>query len=109
MRRVSSREDIRSNIHAGGKARPVKITDRQLRVAELIRPKLIEDGMFLVGIDIIGDTILEVNVFTPGGLGSCQALYDVDFAPAVIADLERKRRIAQHYGSELDNLRLATL
>ena len=47
--------------------------------------------------------------FTPGGLGSCQALYDVDFAPAVIADLERKRRIAQHYGAELDNLRLATL
>ena len=65
--------------------------------------------MFLVGLDIVGDKLMEVNVFTPGGLGSCQALYDVDFAPAVIADLERKRRIAQHYGSELDNLRLATL
>ena len=37
----------------------------------MIRPKLVADGMFLVGIDIVGDKILEVNVFSPGNLDSC--------------------------------------
>ena len=109
FRRRNTTGDMRSNMKVGGKAEAVDVTPEMLHMVDLIRPKLVADGMFLVGLDIVGDKLMEVNVFTPGGLGSCQALYDVDFAPAVIADLERKRRIAQHYGSELDNLRLATL
>ena len=50
LRRVASRDDIRSNIHAGGTAEPVEIGKTELKVAELIRPKLIADGMFLVGL-----------------------------------------------------------
>jgi glutathione synthase len=38
-----------------------------LGIAEMVRPKLISDGMFLVGLDIVGDKLLEINVFTPGG------------------------------------------
>ena len=109
FRRRNTTGDMRSNMKVGGKAEAVDVTPEMLHMVDLIRPKLVADGMFLVGLDIVGDKLMEVNVFTPGGLGSCQALYDVDFAPAVIADLERKRRIALHYGSELDNLRLATL
>ena len=52
---------------------------------------------------------MEVNVFSPGGLGSCQALYDVDFAPAIIADLERKVDVRQHYAGRMDNANLATI
>ena len=58
LRRVASPDDIRSNIHAGGKAAAVEIGKTELRVAEIIRPKLVADGMFLVGIDIVGDKIL---------------------------------------------------
>ena len=39
-------------------------------VAEAVRPKLLADGMFLVGLDIVGDKLMEVNVFSPGGLGT---------------------------------------
>ena len=56
----------------------------ELRVAEIIRPKLIADGMFLVGIDIVGDKILEVNVFSPGNLKSCSTLAGVDFSEAIL-------------------------
>lgn len=70
LRRVASKDDIRSNIHAGGTAEAVEIGETELRVAEIIRPKLIADGMFLVGIDIVGDKILEVNVFSPGNLST---------------------------------------
>lgn len=109
MRRVSSKGDIRSNIHAGGKPRPVKIGERQLRVAELIRPKLIEDGMFLVGIDIIGDTILEVNVFSPGNLGSCSEMAGVNFAAAILASIERKLEIASEFPGHFGNRSLAVM
>jgi len=109
MRRVSAKEDIRSNIHAGGKARAAKITERQLRVAELIRPKLIEDGMFLVGIDIIGDTILEVNVFTPGNLHACSEMAGVNFAAVVLQSIERKLAIAAQFPGHFGNRSLAVM
>ena len=109
MRRVGAKGDIRSNIHAGGKARAVRITDRELRVAELIRPKLVRDGMFLVGIDIIGDTVLEANVFSPGNLGSCSELAGVDFAAAILASIEHKVAIRRHYPGQFDNRALAVM
>lgn len=109
MRRVGAKDDMRSNIHAGGKALPAKITERQLRVAELIRPKLIKDGMFLVGIDIIGDTILEVNVFSPGNLHACSEMAGVNFAAAVVQSIERKVEIAAEFPGHFGNRSLAVM
>ena len=109
LRRVASKDDIRSNIHAGGTAKAVEIGKTELAVAEMIRPKLIADGMFLVGIDIVGDKILEVNVFSPGNLGSCSRLAGVDFSVPIMAAMERKVAIADQYAHAFDNRHLATL
>ena len=109
LRRVSAKDDIRSNIHAGGKAVAVEIGDTELRVAELIRPKLIADGMFLVGIDIVGDKILEVNVFSPGNLQSCSKIAGVNFAEPIVASIERKLEISKEFGGAFDNKALAVM
>ena len=109
LRRVASPDDIRSNIHAGGKAEAVEIGETELRVAELIRPKLVADGMFLVGIDIVGDKILEVNVFSPGNLNSCSRLAGVDFSAPIIDAIERKVAIVAQYAHSFENRRLAAL
>lgn len=109
LRRVSSPDDIRSNIHAGGTAEPVEIGETELRVAEIIRPKLVADGMFLVGIDIVGDKILEVNVFSPGNLKSCSEMAGVDFSVPIIESIERKVAIAGQYVHAFDNRHLAVL
>ncbi len=109
LRRVASKDDIRSNIHAGGTAEAVEIGETELKVAELIRPKLIADGMFLVGVDIVGDRILEVNVFSPGNLGSCSKLAGADFSVPIIEAVERKVAIASQYAHAFDNRHLATL
>ncbi|KGN32934.1 glutathione synthetase [Knoellia sinensis KCTC 19936] len=109
FRRKSSGDDLRSNMSAGGKASKVAVTDEMHALVETVQPKLVADGMFLVGIDIVGNKLMEVNVFSPGGLGSCQQLYGHDYAKAIIDDLERKVGIRKHYRSELTNLRLATL
>jgi glutathione synthase len=109
FRRVNTTADIRSNMHVGGKARRVKMTDTMLEVCETVRPKLLADGMFLVGLDIVGDKLMEINVFSPGGLGVCQSLYDANFEAAVIESLENKLDLRTHYGTTVNNARLATL
>jgi glutathione synthase len=109
FRRRSQGDDMRSNMSAGGKAVRVSVTDDMLEMVDSVRPKLVADGMFLVGLDIVGDKLMEVNVFSPGGLGSCQHLYEVNFAPAIIQDLERKATMRAHYGASLQNVRLAAL
>jgi len=108
-RRVSESGDLRSNITAGGKIRRAKITDVHLEIAELVRPKLIQDGMFLVGLDIVGDKLVEVNVFSPGGVGGAMMLEKVNFAAAVLEALERKVSWRSRYQGSFANVELATI
>jgi glutathione synthase len=109
MKRVNASGDIRSNIHAGGKPQPAKITDQILELAEIVRPKLVQDGMFLVGIDIVGDKLMEINVFSPGGLNVMGEMYETDFSTEVIKSLEKKVHYNKIYEDYLFNSRLATL
>lgn len=109
FRRVNDNGDMRSNMHQGGESKPAEVDDQMLRLAEIVRPKLVRDGMFLVGLDIVKDKIIEINVFTPGGLGSAEKFTGIDFAPLIIENLERKVRYREYYGWNLSNAELATL
>lgn len=109
FRRVRSGDDIRSNIHAGGEKQQAVIDDTILHVAEIVRPKLVEDGMFLVGLDIVGDRLMEINVFTPGGLGSARVFEGVNFSHAVLDALERKVHYMGYYQRNFNNVDMATL
>jgi glutathione synthase len=109
FRRERASGDMRSNITAGGKVARAEVSEEALRIAEIIRPKLVMDGMFLVGLDIVGDKLMEVNVFSPGGLGTAQKLEDVNFSRVVIEAIERKVTYHRHYRRGSDNPVLATL
>ncbi|SDB35226.1 glutathione synthase [Flavobacteriaceae bacterium MAR_2010_188] len=109
MQRVNAKGEIRSNIHAGGTPDMVKISDEILELADIVRPKLVQDGMFMVGIDIVGNKLMEINVFSPGGLNVMGQMYKVDFSTKVIEDIERKVRYKNMYSEYLQNERLATL
>ena len=109
FRRLRGTEDMRSNIHAGGSLGRAEVDAGMLHLAEMVRPRLIEDGMFLVGLDIVGDKLMEINVFTPGGLGSAQKMERVDFVPTVIAALERKVQYMRFYRRNFSNAEMATL
>ena len=100
---------MRSNIHAGGKLRQAEITDQHLQLAEIVRPKLVQDGMFLVGLDIVGDKLMEINVFSPGGLGSAQNFEKVNFSNAVLDALENKVAYMSYYNRNFDNDEMACL
>jgi glutathione synthase len=107
FRRVPSGEDLRSNMSVGGEAVAVKVDDDLLELATAVRENLVEHGMFFVGIDIVQNKVLEINVFSPGGLGSPEILTGIDFAPAVIEAIERK--VDRRGRDKLTNLELATL
>jgi glutathione synthase len=109
FRRLRGSEDIRSNIHAGGEKAKAVVDDVALHIAEIVRPKLVEDGMFLVGLDIVGSKLMEINVFSPGGLGSAQQFEGVNFSHAVIESLERKVQYMGYYKRNFNNIDMATL
>jgi glutathione synthase len=109
IRRVNKENDIRSNLSAGGSTKKVKMTDEILALARVLRPKLVKDGMFLVGIDIVGNKLMEVNVFSPGTMSYMNSLYQVDFCEKVIAALEKKKTYKELYGNSIDNNTIATM
>ena len=109
FRRVRSGGDMRSNIHAGGKLAAAEVDSTALKIAEIVRPKLVQDGMFLVGLDIVGDKLMEINVFSPGGLGSAQKFTKINFNKYVIGALERKVDYMSYYGRNFDNVDMCTM
>ena len=92
FRRVPEGNDPRANISAGGRMQPGDITEKERAVVEAMRDKLVQDGMFFVGIDVIGDKVVEINAESPGGLQAIERLYEVDICPVVIDALERRTR-----------------
>jgi glutathione synthase len=107
--RRRAKDVMRSIMHVGGKDEKAKVTDDALRLAEIIRPRLVRDGMFLVGLDIVGDKLMEINVFSPGGLHSAIEFTGVNFAAEIVSALERKLGYRERYNGQLGNTALATL
>lgn len=72
------------------------------RLCELLRPRLLADGLYLATADIVGHRILSLNVFTPGSLHSLREIYGVDAADLVISDVERRVRLRGAYRDSAD-------
>ena len=110
IRRVSTdKSEFRSNLSLGAKAEKTKYTEAMKNIVSLTAPKLIRDGLFLVGLDIVKDKLIEINVLSPGGLNSCESIGMVDFTDAIVDALERKIRYMEHYKNKLSNRVLATM
>ncbi len=101
--------DIRSNIHAGGTANKAKINGTIRKLCSMVAPKLKKDGMFIAGIDIVGDKIMELNLDSPGGLVSAEQMEKENYANEVIKSLEKKIEFQKYYLGKLPNAYLATL
>jgi glutathione synthase len=108
VRRAGDR-DMRSNMSAGAVAQKAVVTEEMLQLAEQVRPRLEQDGMFLVGLDIVGNKLLEINVFSPGGLFGLERLEGVNFCREVIHALEHKVALAREGGRQFTNREVATL
>ncbi|MBB1059096.1 glutathione synthase [Marilutibacter spongiae] len=109
IRRYNDSGDARSNISAGGKYEMAVPDEDALRIASIVAPKLMRDGMYFAGLDIVGDKMMEINVDTPGGINMADDLTGLDFSGHIIADLERKVAMRDHYNRTLSNTELAMM
>jgi glutathione synthase len=90
--RVPREDEIRSNIHVGGSVVPTELTAREHELVRAIAPRLREDGLVFVGLDVIGEHLTEVNVTSPTGIQELSRFTGTDQSAKVIEWVEKKRR-----------------
>jgi len=92
MKRVPGSDDHRSNVSAGGSVAKHSLTKAEKALCKQIGPKLVNDGLYFVGIDVIGGKLVEVNVMSPGGVTYMNKVYKpkVKIEEKVIDFLESK-------------------
>ena len=78
--RVPQKGETRSNMHVGGSAQPVELTDTDRAIAAELGPMLKARGQILVGIDVIGTKLTEINLTSPTGVHELKRFTGVDAA-----------------------------
>ncbi len=95
VQRVPQGDDHRGNVHVGGRAEACGLTAADHHIATTMGSKLRADGLFFVGLDVIGDKLIEVNVTSPTLVQELRDLGKIDLAEAIIDAVEaRHSRLA---------------
>ena len=88
--RVPQKGETRSNMHVGGSAQPVELTDKDRAIAAELGPMLRERGQILVGIDVIAGRLTEINLTSPTGVQELKRFTGVDAAALSWDAIERR-------------------
>jgi glutathione synthase len=87
--RVPAERETRSNLHVGGRPVRTALDEADRAIVARIGPSLRRDGLFFVGIDVIGGRLTEINVTSPTGMHEIDALDGVALETRVIEAAER--------------------
>ena len=90
MLRVPRDDENRGNIHVGGNCVKAPLTERDREICAMLKPRLERDGLYFVGLDIIGDYMTEVNVTSPTGVQEIDRLDGVNLEGKVIDFVESR-------------------
>lgn len=82
--RVPRSDDLRSNIHVGGSVVKATLDAADKKIIAAVRERLEEDGLYFVGLDVIGGRLTEVNVTSPTGIQQMTRLDGVDYSARVV-------------------------
>ncbi|HJL17863.1 MAG TPA: glutathione synthase [Sandaracinaceae bacterium LLY-WYZ-13_1] len=88
--RVPQGGDLRSNIHVGGRVDAAELDADDRRIVSAVGPRLKQDGLFFVGLDVIGGRLTEVNVTSPTGIQQASRLGGENLEAKVVAWLEER-------------------
>lgn len=88
--RVPRDDEARANIHAGGSVERVEVTAEERQMIKELAPRLKQDGLYFVGLDVIGGKLTEVNVTSPTGIQQMSRFDGVDYSDRVIAWAEKR-------------------
>lgn len=90
--RVPPEGEARDNLHVGGRAEKTELSARELEIIAAVRPTLREYGQILVGLDVIGDTLTEINITSPTGIRHITELDGINAATPVLECVEAKAK-----------------
>ncbi|HIK46436.1 MAG TPA: glutathione synthase [Leptolyngbyaceae cyanobacterium M65_K2018_010] len=89
VNRIPTGSEFRGNMAVGGRVAPVDITPREQEICRQLAPTLQRDGLYFVGIDVIGGYLTEVNVTSPTGVREIDRLNHVQLGHQVMDWLEQ--------------------
>ncbi|YAI82133.1 MAG: glutathione synthase [cyanobacterium endosymbiont of Rhopalodia sterrenbergii] len=90
VNRIPIGKEFRGNMAVGGKSEKTEVTSRELEICEFLGPSLRKNGLYFVGIDVIGGYLTEVNVTSPTGIREIDRLDNTNLGKKVINWLETK-------------------
>jgi glutathione synthase len=88
--RVPREDDVRANIHAGGRVVPTDLTPREQALCDAVGAGLRDHGLHFVGLDLIGEHLIEVNVTSPTGIQELARFMGRPVEQDVIAWVEQR-------------------
>ncbi|MCY3878415.1 MAG: glutathione synthase [Rhodobacteraceae bacterium] len=88
INRVPAKGEARSNLHVGGRAEPVRLTQRDHEICARIGPLLARHGQIFVGIDVIGGMLTEINVTSPTGINELERFEGINTAGLIMDSIE---------------------
>jgi glutathione synthase len=90
INRVPAEDEARSNMHVGGRAEHIELSDRDREICARLGPELKKRGLLFTGIDVIGPYLTEINVTSPTGIRQIKAFGGADVAALIWDAIERK-------------------
>lgn len=90
LARIPSAGETRGNLAAGGTGRPQPLSDSDWELARRVGPELKRRGLTIVGLDVIGNHITEINVTSPTCMREIEAAYELNIAEKVFEAIERQ-------------------
>ena len=85
--RIPRTGEFRSNLSLGGRFASCQVTEREKSLVRALRPLLLKEGLWLAGIDVREEWLIEVNVTSPAGLVELELLYGSGFTRRIAEDL----------------------
>ena len=92
FRRVPGKRDFRANMALGGKAHPATVTLKEKQMIRTLRPFLRKHGLWFAGIDMLGESLTEINVTSPAGIPEINRFNRTRLEVPVIDYLEKNAR-----------------
>ncbi|MBK7491212.1 MAG: glutathione synthase [Nitrosomonas sp.] len=99
LARIPKPGETRANLNAGGKGVAQQLTRRDREIAEALGPVLYDEGLMLVGLDVIGDYLTEINVTSPTCMQEIAGQTGFNSAKMLVDALES--RIAERYATAI--------
>jgi glutathione synthase len=92
LARIPAADDNRGNLAAGAQGVGRALTDRDRWLAAQIGPTLAARGMLFVGLDVIGDSVTEINVTSPTGIRELDKQFHISIGELLVQAIERRLR-----------------